>query len=324
MASEHYVLSPSAWGAAVEVPVQKLVQATLFSDFTADAGSRATRYIDVALQPDPVGGAWRVRYAGGILGEIDAADRGRFLDIHAVYAAGLVPETLAGVRLDRDSGLFGVSVFFPPAPLAVPRNDAPSGSRVLPPGDMFPVDTSSGEVSAAEIAAASPGQWLVGLQLLDGTVVVTLGGRVLGHLPDEDSGAVAPLLRDAPAAAFSARAHFLDGMVGLDLDAQASATAEAAALPRLGPRPDPATGAEVTQFPDGTWAVTTAGEDVAAYLTGEGGARRVSTPPAPSVDFTPTKSWSVSAGRYLSEVEKVRLRRQADGRVSEGRHRLVD
>lgn len=321
MTSQHYVLSPSAWGAAEELPVDNLVQAFLFSDFAAATG---TSYIAVSLQPDPLSGAWRVRYRGGVLGEVGAAERGLFPDVQAVHAAGLLPETLAGVRLDRTTGLFEATVFLPPAPLAVPRNDAPHASRVLPAGDMVPVDSSSGDYSAAEIAEASPGQWIVGLRVLDGVVVVTLGPRVLGHVPEEDSRVIGPALGGSSGGTFSARAYFLEGMVGLDLDTGASSPSAAAALPGLGARRAPHPGAVVTEFPDGTWAVSVAREEATDDVSHSQGARRVSTPQAPSVDFTPTRSWSISAGNYLTEVEKVRLRRQADGAAAEGRHRLVD
>ncbi|WP_288832208.1 hypothetical protein [uncultured Corynebacterium sp.] len=328
MSPEHYPLSPSAWGAAEEVPVRKVVQGLLYSDFSSGVG---TSYVRVALVPDPLSGTWRVRSEGGVIGEVSAADRRRFPDIQRIHAAGLAPTTLAGVRLDDASGLFDATVFLPPASLAVPHNGAAPGSQVLPAGDMYAVDTSTGEFTAAQLAERSPGQWIVGLQVLGEAVVVTLEGRVLGSLPSDGGAEVRPflepLLDDAPGTALSARAHFLAGMVGLDLAAPDSPCSPAAALPPLAAEP-PAEqeGAAVTEFPDGTWAVTVSREDAVDaedILSPSDGARPVALR-APSVDFTPTRSWSISAGNYLTEVEKVRLRRQADRRTPGARHRLAD
>ena len=334
--TEHYTLSPSAWGAAVEVPVGNPVQAILFSDFGSRPG---TSYARVALHPDPLSGAWRVRSPGGIIGQVDAAQRALFPDIQRIHAAGLSPTTLAGVRIDPATGLFDVTLFLPPASLAVPRNGAREASLVLPAGDMYPVDTATGEFSAAELQQRSPGQWIVGLRVVGEVVVVTLDGRALGSLSPSESEAVRtflePALGDAPGGALSARAHVLDGMVGLDIAAPDSLCSAVQVLPAIAPAADtPAEavgeGPEVTEFPDGTWAVTVDREeavDPADVATPTNGARRVSLTPAapqpdsPSVDFTPTRSWSVSAGNYLTEVEKVRLRRQADRPGAAGRHR---
>ncbi len=357
MSPARYPLSPSAWGAAVEVPVAGLIQASLFSDLGSASG---TSYVDVTLHPNPLSGTWRVRYAGGVLGEITANLRELFPDIGRIHAAGLVPSTLAGVRLNPGSGLFDATVYLPPAPLAVPRGDAPAGARLLPPGDMYVVDTSTGEFSGGELAEASPGQWLVGLSPVGGAVVVTLGGRVLGSVAEDEAAEVRALmgavLDDAPVAA---RAYALDGMVGLDLAAPDGPCPEVPPLPPAPVVPAPAAenGPPVTEFPDGTWAVTVeryAAVDPGDVVEPSPGARRIGLPgtgapedapqpqrtlgdlvhvgdvqppegPAgPGIDFTPTRTWHISAGNYLTEVEKVRLRREARRRTGSGRHRLAD
>ncbi|MEX3505437.1 hypothetical protein [Corynebacterium sp. LK2510] len=330
MGSARYLLSPSVWGMAVEVRVDKLVQASLFTDFGA---SPTMHFEEVWLVPDPVGGTWRVHYRGGVVGEISADARAQFPDIDRVHNAARVPHTIAGIMLN-ERGLFDATVFLPPTDLAVPRNNAPATARVLPPGDMYVVDATTGEFSAPELEAASPGQWLVGLTEVSGTVVATLDGRVLGSLSADDSAEVAAVLRaDTPT---FARAFAVDAMVGLDLAAEASGAEPLPALPPLPPLPSDAAAHDpespaVVEFPDGTWAITVERDDAVGeegILTPSPGARQVITSSgrAPSVDFTPTRTWHISAGNYLSEVEKVRLRREADrarGSEDGGRHRLA-
>ena len=359
MTPVRYPLAPSAWGAAVEVPVTAPVQASLFSDFTA---ARGTAYVEVTLRPEPLSGAWRVRYPGGVLGEISPAQRSRFPSIERVHAAGLQPATLAGIRLDPERGLFDATVFLPHPALAVPRGGVPAGARVLPPGDMYVVDTSTGEFTGPDLLAASPGQWLVGLSVVAGAVVATLDGRVLGSLSHSDSAEIrniiGPVLDGDPAAPLTARAYALDGMVGLDIAAPEGPCPVVPPLPEIPatvPEPAPEGGPRLTVFPDGSWAVTVEraeAVDPEDVVTPVPGARRIGLPgsvggpvappsgpsladlvradtgpaPVPSegVDFTPTRTWHISAGNYLTEVEKVRLRREARRATEGGRHRLAD
>lgn len=311
-----YPLAPSAWGAGVELGVDNPVQALLFSDTPEAYG---TAYIDVALEPDPLTRGWRVRAGDAVIGEIGASQRARFPSIERVHASGHVPTTTAGVRLDA-AARYAVDVYLPPEQMCVPRNNVPADSRVLDAGDMVVVDTSAGEFSAEELASRSPGQWLVGLSVIGGTAVASLDGRVLGTVGDV--GAL------AEGETVYARAHILAGMVGLDVAFESASRGRA--VPGLSAPPEEiARTWSITTFPDGTWAVSVARDDALDpedFAAPAGGARRITSPaadtaPPPSIDFTPTTSFRASSSTYLSEVEKLRLRRERDSHSRKGRHR---
>lgn len=291
----------------------RVVQSVLYTDIASTFG---TTYVEVYLEPDPLSRGWRVRCprcGGSVIGEIAAPYRAAYPSLQRVHSSGLVPSTVAGVRLDAARGLFNVDVFLPPEPVAVPRNNVPAGAAVLPPGDMVVVDTSAGEFSAPELEFRSPGQWLVGLVTVGDAVVVTLDGTVLGTADINLAG-------DGVA---YARAHIVEAMVGLDIG---EPEPNPPAVPALTAPPPEREGAwEAMDFPDGGWAVTVGRDnaiDAGDLPDPAAGARRVRSPsaPAPSVDFTPTTSFSASAATYLTEVEKARLRREQSGRAR-GRHR---
>ena len=309
-----YPLAPSAWGAAEEIDVDHLVQALLFSEVTSTFG---TTYLEVRLEPDPLTRGWRVRAGEHVIGAIAAVVRSRFPAIERIHASGFVPSTIAGARFDSERGRCDVQVYLPPPQMCVPRNNAPAGAVVLGPGDMIAVDTSTGEFTAAELAARSPGQWLVGLSIVGDAVVITLDGRVLGTVSDADNAALASLI-DAPTS--YARAHIIDAMVGLDVSEPA---AEPAPVPALTvPAPEPERDWNLVTFPDGTWSVVVERdaaidpEDIAAP------ARRSRPVAGPaSIDFTPTTSFRASSAAYLTEVEKMRIRREQQDASKGGRHR---
>lgn len=299
-----YPLAPSAWGAAEEIPVDDAVQALLFSDCGEAFG---TAYVDVALEPDPLTRGWRVLAGETIIGAVSAAHRGRFPAIERVHAAGITPVTTAGVRCD--GGRMRADIFLPPPDFAVPRNNAPAGTVALPSGDMYVVDTSSGEFTAAELASRSPGQWLVGLTQVGEAVVATLDGRALGALDAQDSAFFRRILARRPVNSAFARAHIIEGMVGLDVAAPDGAWLQ---LPPIAPetarKNRPWT---FNEFPDGTWAVTVPREYAVDPVERA----------APSVDFTPTTSFRASSATYLTEAEKLRQLRAQDTGPRTGRHR---
>ncbi|QPK83943.1 hypothetical protein G7Y29_03910 [Corynebacterium qintianiae] len=313
-----YPLAPSAWGAAEEIAVDNVLQPLLFSDIGNIYG---TTYLSVTLEPDPLTRGWRVHARDAVIGEVAERHRGRFPSLERVHASGFTPSTLAGVRFESEQGRFAVEIFVPPADFAVPRNDAPGGAPVLPPGEMFFINTGTGEFTGEELALRSPAQWLVGLTLVGDAVVATLDGRVLGTLNDEDNHQLADLARDREVCA---RAHIIEGMVGLDVG---DSSEESRPVPALTVPPEsPRRPWDLTVFPDGTWSVTVERdssvdpEDLAIPALG---ARPVSGPttPVPSIDFTPTTSFRASSATYLTEVEKLRIRREQQGRGRHGRHR---
>lgn len=349
MAPKLYPMAPSTWGAGVEIPVGHVVQAALFSDF---AGQRGTAYLDVVLEANPLNASWRVRRRGNgdtlgaVLGEIAPQWRAHFPAVERVHGSFHRPATLAAVRLDKEAGRFNVEVFLPEPQLAVPRNDAPESALVLPAGDMFVVDTASGEFTAAELAALSPGQWLVGLQLIDATVAATLAGRVLGIFHGAENEQLVQWVEQFEPGALWARAVVLDGMAALDAGAPEEGVAQLPALtvPDTGPR----TPWQLIEFPGGGWAVsverdaaldpgdTVKPRHTARYVSLAGGGRpedmaaptemfqQVEAEPAPRTGGSTrvtTQSGASTEGRYLTEVEKVQLRRRKEGRRRSGRHR---
>lgn len=353
MTPQLYPLAPSTWGAGVEIPVDHVVQAALFSDFP---GLRGTAYVPVVLEANPLNGSWRVRRLnegalGPVLGEVAPQWRQHYPEIERVHAAFHRPTTVAAVRLDPARGLYGVDLYLPQPQLAVPRNNAPAAAAVLPAGDMLVVDTSVGEFGAGELAALSPGQWLVGLSRIDDSVshvLVTLFDRVLGALDPDDAAAVLPWLDAYPAGNLWARAVVVgagaSAVAGLDVGAPEEG---AGPVPAIQEQPRAARPWQVIEFPGGGWAVTVQRDsaiDPGDVVKPRHTARYVSLKGAPRPDelgaptemfgrvephVRPDRAGAVATQpaklggerAYLTEVEKVQLRRRQRGRKRGGRHR---
>lgn len=334
-----YPLAPTALGGGTELSVGNLVAATLFEHAGAPAPDEPLQ-TTVELEPDPLTGEWRVRWPvahGGIIGAISAADREAYRCVDTLHGAGLVPAAQARIYFDSLTASHRVVVLLAPAAMCVPRNNLLPGALLLPgtvPGEApVYVHVANGEFTAAETMLMSPGQWLVGLHLHEQTVVVTCGGRVLGTLDGHHSGPV----RERIAALFAqgsdvkARAWAVDGSISVDV----TRTPGAFPVRTLPPLPLPAgpeidvPAAEVFQFSDGSIAVTV---DLAFAIDPEdwvqprpGGrtVARVARTAEPAedsptqyfpafVDFTPPRSAdgdNAANEAYLTEVEKVRLRR---------------
>lgn len=344
MSARLYTLAPSVWGAALQLPVRDVVQAALFSEFAAHPG---TAFIPVHLQAEPLGGGWKVRHTNGAaVGSLPASDRERFGDLRRVEASLLMPATLAEVYLSPATGRFEVNVLLPPPELIVPRNDAPASAVVLQPGDMVFVDTSKGEFTPEELTMRSPGQWLVALHVIGDAVAATLGDKVLGGVEWEGD----PEDLVGGGSEVYARAVLLDGMAALDVAPEQPA----ARVPALKiPDARPVTPWELIDFPDGTWAVTVLRDyavdetdtlrpaHTSRYvsLSGEDRPDDVAAPtemfhtvdlpeperkratPIASVQAAAEVNDVEAAGEFLTEVEKVRLRRQARLSRRGGRHR---
>lgn len=347
MAAKQYPLAPSTWGAGVEVPVDHVSQAALFSDF---AGRRGTTYVDVVLEANPLNRSWRVRrqntgdLPGPVLGEVAPEWRAHFPEVERIHSSFLQPATVAAVNLNGETGRFDVHVVLPEPQLAVPRNNAPEDAAVLRPGDMLVVDTSVGEFDGAELEQRSPGQWFVGLLPIDGATLATLDGRVLGALTGPDSEAALRWLQGFEHGELWARVLLLDGMAGVDAAAPEEGTEQ---VPALSAAPQRRTEPwQLIDFPGGGWAVTvdrdfaTDPDDevkprhTARYVSLGGGARpqelgaptemfgRIDEPAEEPQRPEPTAVAAQNTGDgYLTEVEKVQLRRKNRRRRRGGRHR---
>ena len=350
-----YSLAPSVWGAGEEIELASVIQAPLFEEF---GGTRNSAFVPVLLHPNPLNGTWRVRRVGSdrtqgrVLGEVAAEHRQRYPEMQRIEASLLMPTTMAEIRFDNTIGLFRASIVLPPHQLAVPRNDPPEGSLVLPPGDMLVVDTAKGEFSADELVALSPGTWFVALHPLAGTVAATLNGKALGGFAPEDAAALRGFIKEAGTPLY-ARAVLIDGMAALNAGAPSEGLQTIPALKV--PDTTPTTPWTMVDFPDGAWAITverpfsTDPKDMvkprhtARYvsLNGEDRPDDVAAPtqnfakveapknkPEESVEVReravvkeePKTAWE-GVGDYLTEVEKVQLRRRERVMGELGRHR---
>lgn len=210
------------------------------------------------------------------------------------------------------------------------------------------VHVADGEFTAAETMLMSPGQWLVGLHLHGHTVVVTCGGRVLGTLDEHQAGPVRAKIAAlfAQGSDVKARAWAVDGSISVDVT-RAPGTFPVRTLPPLplpeGPEIELPT-AEIFEFSDGSIAVTVDlahAIDPEDWVQARPGARTIApftatlatgtpataSPPAASpdtdndsptqyfpafMDFNPSRTddgEAAASKTYLTEVEKVRLRR---------------
>lgn len=362
-----YPLAPSALGGGSQLGVGNLVAATLFAHAGTPLDDEPLR-TTVELEPDPLTGAWRVRWPaahGSVIGDIGAHERAPFRSVDTLHEAGLVPTAQATITFDRLTASHRVTVQLAPPALCVPRNNLLPGALLLPgtaPGEApVYVHVADGEFTAAETMLMSPGQWLVGLHLHGHTVVVTCGGRVLGTLDTQQAGPI----REKLAALFAqgsdvkARAWAVDGSISVDV------TRAPGAFPvrTLPPLPLPAgpgidiPSAEVYEFGDGSLVVTvdlSAAIDPDDWVHPRPGARTIAPlhpaepaetaapvdtaaepfeqqeePASPAhsadsaqdaptqyfpafVDFNPSHSGNgdtAASETYLTEVEKVRLRR---------------
>lgn len=361
-----YPLAPFAIGGGSDLSVGNLIAATLFTYAgTPDASDPLNTTVE--LEPDPLTGAWRVRWPaahGSIIGDITAHERAPFHSVDTLHEAGLVPAAQATITFDRLTAAHRVVVHLAPPALCVPRNNLLPGALLLP-GTVAGespvyVHVADGEFTAAETMLMSPGQWLVGLHLHGHTVVVTCGGRVLGTLDARQSGPV----REKLAALFAqnvdvkARAWAVDGSISVDV----TRTPGIFPVRTLPPLPLPAgpeidiPAAEIYEFADGSLVVTvdlSAAIDPEDWVYPRPGARTVDPvhpaqpaapifpeeplvqPAAPEaahhaeyreesaqdaptqyfpafVDFNPSNTddgEAAASETYLTEVEKVRLRR---------------
>ena len=336
-----YPLAPTALGGGTELSVGNLVSATLF-EFAGTPDAYAPMVTTVELEPDPINGTWRVRWPdafGGIIGDISAHDRASYRSVDTLHDAGLVPTAQALISYNSSAETHNVVVQLAPATMCIPRNNLLPGALLLPgtgPGEApVYVHVADGEFTAAETMLMSPGQWLVGLHLHGHTVVVTCGGRVLGTLDSNHAGPI----REKIAALFSqgsdvkARAWAVDGTISVDVTRNRGAF-PVRTLPPL-PLPDgpelEIPSPEVYYFDDGSFVITV---DLAAAIDPEdwvypGTGERTVAPvdagatatedDAPTqyfpalVDFAPADTGNdgeaASSEAYLTEVEKVRLRR---------------
>lgn len=354
-----YPLAPSVWGVGEEIGLDHVAQVPLFDEFAGLQGSAFVPVLLHANPLNGAWSVRRLLLDGSqgrIIGEIPWHQRGRYEDIRRVEASLLLPVTTAEIRYDAAAGLFHVTVILPPPTLAVPRNDTAPGAAVLPPGDMVVVDTAAGEYSAEELAARSPGSWFVALHEVGGAVAATLNGKVLGGFAECDAAQLRGFVRaaggagsDSSLAPVYARAVVVGGMAALNVagPAEGLQTVPTLKVPDLTPTQP----WSLVEFPDDTWAVTVERAFVAdpgdtvrprhtaryVSLVGRerpdevaaptemfslpGGADQQAAPKPRRVPAAGGGDALAGAEGYLTEVEKVRLRRQRRAAGAAGHHR---
>ncbi|STC70121.1 Uncharacterised protein [Corynebacterium pilosum] len=336
----HYRLTPTALEDFVRLPVNDIVATSIFAHMVPSDDETT---VPVTLTVDPLTQAWRVRWEFGVLGEIPAEVREEFSSLNRVIASGFVPETKATISAGGPAGI-EVAVLLPPPDLAVPRNDVSPEAWILPTGSAFTVDTSDGEIDALDLVLYSPGQWLVTLVELDGTVVATIDGRAAGTISEGLNDTLLRYLRAAqqrhPDAPIAVRGFIVDSDVVLDAGFP---RADEYQLPALKvPDDRPRSARQLFLAEDGALVVSVdrvAALDPADEANPHSHARRVVSPhgmasepddaseekpespaapdPQPEATLEPAENSLPIDGAYLTEVEKLRARR-AQRKKSDG------
>lgn len=168
--------------------------------------------IPVMLLPHPATGGWTVRSTHGGVGRLGAEVRAEYPDLERVTRSGLVSSTI-GVLHPGEQGLLELEVWLPLPALAVPRNNLPAGTVLLPQGVSYLVDTSGGD-GLGPLADAQPCQVLATLTALGDSVIAAYGETVLGVVQADEP--LLALLRDNPSLAIAARAFIVSDTVVLD------------------------------------------------------------------------------------------------------------
>ncbi len=339
----HYRLAPTALENFVRLPVRDVVSTSIFAHMVpSDEGTT----VPVTLTVDPLNQAWRVRWEFGVLGEIPAEVREEFPSLSRVIGSGFIPTTKASISAGGPTGI-EVAVLLPTPDLAVPRNNVSPEAWILPSGSAFTVDTSDGEIDALDLELYSPGQWLVTLVELDGTVVATIDGRAVGTISEGRNDSLLRYLRTAqqrhPGAPIAARGFIVDGSVVLDAGFP---RVDEYQLPALKvPDDRPRSTRQLFLAEDGALVVSVervAALDPADEATPHSHARRVVSPhgmpsepdeaseeaqesPVPSepeaeATLESTEDSLPIDGAYLTEVEKLRARRAQREALDGPRH----
>ncbi|WP_018295896.1 hypothetical protein [Corynebacterium lubricantis] len=251
----HYLVAPVALNEYRRLPVDNILQAPLFAQFTP---TEEEVFVPVTLASDPVQGTWRVRWEFGILGEVAKDLREEYPEMVRITSSGFLPETIAGIRIEDNQ--LRVDVLLPPPELAVPRNNVTDETWILPPGDSFEVDTTTGEFDESELQVLSPGQWLLILTEMGDQLIAVLDGRVLGAVQGDAGARLLSFVHlvndDDPGSPVAGRGYFQDSVVRIDASQPRGDSEHVAPLQT--PDTRPRTASRVNQLEDGTVMVTVA------------------------------------------------------------------
>ncbi len=201
--------------------------------------------VPVTLLPHPATGGWTVRAAHGGVARLGPEIRAEYPDLERVTRSGMVAATV-GVLHPGEQGLLELEVWLPLPALAVPRNNLPEGTVLLPQGELHVVDTATGE-GLGELADAQPCQVLATLTVLGESVVTAYGETVLGVVRDD--GSLPAVLRANASVPLAARAFVASDTVVIDVapeQVQNSVTVP----PLRVPAPEPVVAVELPENPD--------------------------------------------------------------------------
>lgn len=320
-----YPLASSAFGYQRRIPVENVVQALVFSHVAPGVDELR---VPVTLSADPTEGTWRVRWEHGVIGEIPAAEARHYPDLYRVSGSGFQPETIAGIRVPEGSSLAEVHVYLLASELAVPRNNVSDDTSVLPTGEMFMIDTATGDMGAFDLALASPGQWLVGLTDVGGKPVATIDGTVAGTFAADDADKVLAFIHAAqkvnPQGLVAARGFVVDSAIAIDAGVPEGSVDNIP--PLLIPDPRPREVLQVLETADGSWLASVVGVaalDPADEVHPTDGARRIASPQmpeAPEPEQPEAPEPEPAPDRPLTQVEMVRARRAKRGPRTGPRH----
>ncbi|MGO2611744.1 hypothetical protein [Corynebacterium flavescens] len=289
--------------------------------------------LEAQLEPDSLSKGWRIRCAFGCIGYLDELEAAEFPQLARVRASGLQPATVATVEIVEGELEVGVSLGL--GPWQVPHNDQPSGSTLLNGGMGHLIDTSVGDLSPQQLKAMGTEQMIVTLDSVDGDLLATAEGYVIGLIPGgRDLQEVAEMVQRAEGTPefFAARAYCAGGRIGVDLPLP-GAELFAPSIPALRvPSERAAISAPAVEGQPEVWEVSLPAADFAASLP-HGSRRPTRAQASPDlaalVKAMPRQdklSWRALPtadvpGRFSSESARVRARRQARENGRGGHHR---
>lgn len=291
--------------------------------------------LDVRLEPEALSKSWRVRSDFGIIGYLDTAEAAEFPGLERIKASGLIASTQA--TLDIVDNALEVGVNLGLWPWQVPHNDQPQGSTLLSGGTGHIVDITVGDLSPNQLERMGAEQLIVTLDAVDGNLLATAEGYVIGLIAGNKTvQEVTALVQAAESTSrfFVARAYCAEGIIAVDLPAGQGDPFDSP-LPALQVPPEHAAiPAREDLTRSEVWEVTLPSESFSAGLPR--GSRRPSraqaSPDLAQLVSTMPKQDSLSwralptadaPGRFSSESARVRARRQARERAAGrgGHHR---
>lgn len=187
---------------------------------------------EVTLESDALTGGWRIRCPYGFIGVLDGTEAAEMPDLERLRTSSVIPTTWATVEL-FDSEV-EVAVHLGLWPWTVARNNLPAGAILLHGGQGHRIDTSAGgDLNTHQLKELGTCQLFSHLTVIDGAVVASVEGHVLGSL--DCPSHVPAIIKQAAqqGSAVYARTYVADSLMAVDLPPADSAEPFAAPVPPL-------------------------------------------------------------------------------------------